>query len=132
MSESAVQQQPMLTDDQLNQISKEDLVLKWRELQAFAIDLQARLEQTQCENQKKLVRAETQKSLEIAKLKNIILKKYVANTKENQSTVRNKFTTVLMILSLYTCSIVGLFKRQVKPTLLKQKKDRSSNNNNSC
>lgn len=132
MSESAVEQQPMLTDDQLNQISKEDLVLKWRELRTFTNNLQARLEQTQSDHQKNLVRAETIKSLEIAKLKNIILKKCVANSKENQSTVRNRFTQVLMmILLLIHVLLHGLFKRLVKSTLSNQKKDRN-NNNNSC
>lgn len=90
MPESAVQQQPILTEDQLNQISKEDLVLKWRELQAFTNNLQARLEQTQSEGQKKLVRLETQKSLEIAKLKNIILRKYAANNSADRESTNVK------------------------------------------
>jgi hypothetical protein len=85
MSETAVQkQQPMLTDEQLSQISKEDLVVKFQELQKFTSNLQASLEQTRNEAQKKMIRMETQKSLEIAKLKNIILNRYVAS-KENES-----------------------------------------------
>ena len=80
------QERPILTDEQLVQISKDELILKWRQLERYANDLEARCEQTLQENKKKLNQIEIAKSFEIAKLKNIILTKYVSS-KEQESTV---------------------------------------------
>ena len=80
------QERPILTDEQLVLISKDDLIHKWRQLERYANDLEARCEQTIQENKKKLNQIEIAKSFEIAKLKNIILMKYVSS-KEQESTV---------------------------------------------
>ena len=77
---------PVLTDLQLSEINRDELVLKWRELEQFTNQLHDQNEQNIVDAQNKLNTLSTHKSLEIAKLKNIILMKYVAS-KEQESTV---------------------------------------------
>lgn len=80
---------PVLTDLQLSEINRDELVLKWRELEQFTNQLHDQNEQNIVDAQNKLDTLNTHKSLEIAKLKNIILMKYVAS-KEQESTSQFK------------------------------------------
>jgi hypothetical protein len=66
---------PRLADEQLEVLNKEELVAKWRLLNSYVDSLE-----------NKLASVESQKSLEIAKLKNIIIMKYISS-KQLESTV---------------------------------------------
>lgn len=81
----AQQQKPTLTEKQLNEITKDELVLKWHELEQYTNQLQDKFDQNVLDSQIKLTALNTQKSIEIARLKNIILTKYVSS-KEQEST----------------------------------------------
>ena len=80
------QEMIQLTDDQLSQLSKDELALKYKQLFKYAENLKLKSDQNQKENEKKLSQLDFQKSLEIAKLKNVILVKYM-NSKESEAHV---------------------------------------------
>lgn len=65
----------VLTDDQLAQMSKDDLIKSYKQLQKYVDNLTAKYQQT-----------DRVKSIEIAKMKNIILMRHLA-TKEQESNV---------------------------------------------
>ncbi len=67
---------PILSEDQLEALTKEELLVNWKQLNIFVDTIE-----------KKLASVESQKSLEIAKLKNIILMKYITSKKQ-ESTVK--------------------------------------------
>lgn len=78
--------QPSLTDEQLSLITNDELILKWKDLTAFANNQRLKFNQALEEKQTEFSEINVKKSLEIAKLKNIILMKYVTS-KEQESTV---------------------------------------------
>lgn len=86
--------QPSLTDQQLTTITKDELILKWRDLIKFTDDQRLKFKQTLADKQAELDEINTKKSLEIAKLKNIILMKYVSS-KEQESTNQFQQSTAL-------------------------------------
>ena len=86
--------QPSLTDQQLTTITKDELILKWKDLIKFTDDQRLKFKQTLADKQAELDEINTKKSLEIAKLKNIILMKYVSS-KEQESTNQFQQSTAL-------------------------------------
>ena len=71
-------ERPILADDELKQISKDDLVIKWKQLDAYTNNLEV--------NSKELESKLKAKLYEVTRLKNIMLVNYVSS-KELESTV---------------------------------------------
>ena len=74
-------ERPILTDDEIKQISKDDLVIKWKQLDAYTNNLEV--------NSKELESKLKAKLYEVTRLKNIMLVNYVSS-KELESTVNSK------------------------------------------
>jgi len=71
-------ERPSLTDDELEKIDKDDLVQKWKQLEAYTKNLEVSMKETESKLKAKY--------FEITKLKNIMLMNYVSS-KEIESTV---------------------------------------------
>ena len=69
---------PSLTDEELEKLTKEDLVLKWKQLENYTKNIEVNLKETESKLKAKY--------FEITKLKNIMLMNYVSS-KELESTV---------------------------------------------
>jgi hypothetical protein len=82
-----------LNDEQLAKISKEDLVNNYKQLQNCIETLNTKRQQN-----------EKEKLFEIAKLKNLILMKYVSSKEQESTVILNSyflvFQTVLKVISL--------------------------------
>ena len=91
-------ERPQLSDEQLAQISKEELVNKFKQLQKYTDSLKAKFEQSSRESEKKLAQLDQSKSLEIAKLKNVILMKYMASKETEANVILNFILTIFLFL----------------------------------
>ncbi len=100
MLETTSIDRPRLADEQLQVLNKEELVAKWRLLNSYVDSLE-----------NKLASVESQKSLEIAKLKNIILMKYISS-KQLESTV-NKTENIFFTRFWLNQRILSIFNLRI-------------------
>jgi len=100
MLETTSIDRPRLADEQLEVLNKEELVAKWRLLNSYVDSLE-----------NKLASVESHKSLEIAKLKNIILMKYISS-KQLESTV-NKTENIFFTRFWLNQRILSIFNLRI-------------------
>lgn len=111
---------PILSDEQLAQMTKEDLMAKYKQLDTY-------VNQHEAKSDKQLAEIQTQKSFEIAKLKNIILMKYVtgkSQPREEPQLVREKTVPEKQLLTFVDPSVNAIIV-QLKKELdeARKKKD---------
>ncbi len=87
---------PHLTDDELKSLDKESLIEKFKLLEKYVQDLEVKLDVYKTESDKKFKELDETKSLEILKLKNLLLLKYM---REQEVAVSLEF----QVLSKNTC-----------------------------
>lgn len=88
----ADEERPYLNEDQLALLEKDELIKHFKQLQKYTDNLQLKYQQS-----------DKVKSFEIAKLKNLILMKYVSS-KEQESTV-----IIIEFFRSYTLSLIYFF-----------------------
>jgi hypothetical protein len=78
-----------LTEEDLLNLSKQDLIQKWKLQEEYVNDLEEKSNNKKLEFDKKLKDLEDCKNLEIVKLRNLLLMKYMI--REQEQSVRENF-----------------------------------------
>ncbi len=77
-----------LSEDEIMNLNKQEIFQKWKLQDEYLISLEEKLQNTKMEYEKKLKDLEDNKNLEICKLKNLLLMKYMIREQE-QSVINN-------------------------------------------